>query len=134
MWDSDTVTILFLFQEYLGKEVLTVDIQDEPYSWVPIIEQDGLKFMDELDLGIFQKSALLLSWVDYTSLTIDLVKKYKGNVIISIGNYEHASSDYLIYLREKYEMIQTFILEMPWDLTEKIEIYIILYPLTSWYI
>lgn len=114
----------FLFQEYLGKEVITVDIQDEPYSWVPIIEQDGLKCMDELELGVFQKSALLLSWVDYTSLTINLVKKFKGNIIISIGNYEHASVGYLIYLKKKYDMIQQFILEMPWGLTEKIEIYL----------
>ena len=114
----------YLFKEYLGKEVITVDIQDEPHSWIPIIEKEGLKFMEELNNNTFENSALLLSWIDYTSLTINLVKKYKGNFIISIGNYENVSSDYLIFLKKDYEIIKSFILEMPWGLTEKIEIYI----------
>lgn len=64
-----------------------------------------------------------LSWIDYDDLALELAMKYKGNIIISIGNYELRSKKYLNYLRNNYKLIKRYILYFPWKSSEKIEIY-----------
>ena len=85
----------------LGIGVRTVDIQNEKDSWLPIEEMDGLKLLQELSSKEHKRSALLLSWVDYESLTIELLEEYQGKMVISVGNYEGNSSNYLQILEEK---------------------------------
>ena len=114
----------FLLHTKLGIDVRTVDIQNEKDSWLPIEEMDGLKLLQELSSKEHKRSALLLSWVDYESLTIKLLEEYQGKMVISVGNYEGNSSNYLQILEEKYKLKRRIILQMPWDLEEKIEIYL----------
>ena len=113
----------YLIQNYLGMEVITVDIQDEPASWTPITEKEGRLALKELGGTEHLNSALLLSWIDYESLTIELLDLYQGNMVISVGNYEGKSPQYLAKLKEKYNLQKQIVLQMPWGLEEKIEIY-----------
>ena len=114
----------FLINSKLGIDVRTVDIQDETDSWLPIEEMDGRKLLQELSSKEHKSSALLLSWVDYESLTIELLEEYQGKMVISVGNYEGNSLNYLQMLEEKYKLKKRIILQMPWNLEEKIEIYL----------
>ena len=114
----------YLFNKFLNLNTYTVDIQNEKFSWVPINEIDGKIFLKNLDINEHNSNALLLSWIDYESLTIELLNLFKGNMIISVGNYvKHGSVNYVKKLKEKYSMIYEVKLLMPWNLTEKIEIY-----------
>ena len=113
----------YLIHNYLGIDVITVDIQDEPSSWTPITEKDGRLALKELAPTEHQNSALLLSWIDYESLTIELLELYQGKLVISVGNYEGNSLQYLAKLKEKYNLQKRIMLQMPWGLEEKIEIY-----------
>jgi hypothetical protein len=113
----------YLIQNYLGIDVITVDIQDEPSSWTPITEKDGRLALKELAPTEHLNSALLLSWIDYESLTIELLELYQGKLVISVGNYEGKSSRYLAKLKAKYNLQKHIVLQMPWGLEEKIEIY-----------
>ncbi len=45
-------------------------------------------------------------------------------MVISIGNYDKLSPNYISEIKKTYNMSHQIILNMPWDLTEKIEIYI----------
>lgn len=113
----------YLIHNYLGIDVITVDIQDEPSSWTPITEKDGRLALKELGPTEHLNSALLLSWIDYESLTIELLELYQGKLVISVGNYEGNSLQYLAKLKEKYNLQKRIMLQMPWGLEEKIEIY-----------
>ena len=113
----------YLFGSVLGLKTHTVDIQDEPNSWMDIKEIDGRLFMKDLDISEHKSSALLLSWIDYESLTIELLELYKGNLVISLGNYDRLSPNYIRKLNESFKMIKRVVLKMPWGLTEKIEVY-----------
>lgn len=113
----------YLIHNYLGIDVITVDIQDEPASWTPITEKDGRLALKELAPTEHLNSALLLSWIDYESLTIELLELYQGKLVISLGNYEGKSPQYLAKLKEKYNLQKQIVLQMPWGLEEKIEIY-----------
>ena len=66
-------------------------------AWSPIIEKDGLVFLDELNEKEHFEGALLLSWINGDELALDLLNKYKGNIVISIGNYEGLSPKYLFH-------------------------------------
>ena len=114
----------FLIHTKLGIDVRTVDIQIEKNSWLPIEEMNGLKLLQELSVEEHNRSALLLSWIDYESLTIKLLEQYQGRLGISVGNYEEKSPLYLQKLHEKYNLKKRIILQMPWNLEEKIEIYV----------
>lgn len=114
----------YLFEKYLKLKIYAVDIQDEPHSWVPILEKDGRELLKSLTLIEHFDNALLLSWIDYETLTIDLLNLYQGKIIISVGNYEALSPNYLKLLKSKYNLLEEFILKMPWNRTEKVEIYI----------
>ena len=113
----------YLFNKYLQLETINIDLQDEPYSWMTIIKGNGLEFISNLKKEDFINTGLILSWIDYESLGIDLVNKYLGNLIISIGNYENLSPKYLEFLNTDFNLDKSIILEMPWNLTEKIEVY-----------
>ena len=80
--------------------------------------------MKELATIDHLSNALILSWIDYESLTIDLLNFYKGEMIISIGNYDKLSPKYVEQLKNSFNMSKQIILHMPWGLSEKIEIYI----------
>jgi hypothetical protein len=114
----------YLFKTILDLNVYSVDIQDEPNSWTEINEVEGRTFMKSLSNEQHSKNILLLSWIDYESLTIELLDLYRGNMVISIGNYDGLSPNYIKQLNKKFKLIDTIILYMPWDLNEKIEIYI----------
>ena len=114
----------YLFNLFSNLNTFTVDIQDEPNSWIPITEKEGRQFLSELSSHHHKSNALILSWIDYESLTLDLLNLYKGNMVISIGNYDKLSPNYISEINKKYQMIERIILNMPWGLTEKIEIYI----------
>ena len=45
-------------------------------------------------------------------------------MVISVGHYEGNSSNYLQKLEEQYKLKKRIILKMPWNLEEKIEIYL----------
>ena len=113
----------FLLKEFLGLNVISIDIQDEPNSWDPIIETDGVKYMEEFPLNKHVDTALLLSWVDYEELNMKLLDRYYGHMVISLGNYEHLSPKYLKKINENYKLVERIILKMPWELDENVEIY-----------
>ena len=113
----------FLFGNICNLNTFTVDIQDEENSWREITECDGRDFMRGLTLVQHKDNALLLSWIDYESLTIELLQLYKGKMVISVGNYDRLSPRYIEILNKGYSMAHRFVLNMPWGLSEKIEIY-----------
>ena len=114
----------YLIKNYLHLNVMTIDIQNEPSSWTPILEKEGRLALTELTSPEHLNSALLLSWIDYESLTVDLLELYQGKLVISVGNYEGKSPIYLKKLKEKYTLQKQIVLQMPWGLEEKIEIYV----------
>lgn len=113
----------FLLKEFLGLDVRSIDIQDEPNSWDPIIETDGVKYLEEYPINKQVDIALLLSWVDYEELNMKLLDRFFGPIVVSLGNYEKLSPNYLKKINENYKLVERIILKMPWELDEKIEIY-----------
>jgi hypothetical protein len=112
---------IYLFNNFTKIKGYAIDIQNEEESWSNIIVDDARKFIKKLKQN--NKQALLLSWIDYDELALELVKKYKGNLVISVGNYELRSKKYLEYLHSNYKLIKRIVLYLPWKLIEKIEIY-----------
>ena len=113
---------MFLFKNFTKIKTYAVDIQDEYNSWCKIIVEDGRKYIS--NIKDFNGIGLFLSWIDYDELALELLQIYKGKLVISVGNYELKSKKYLDYLHKNYKLIKRFILQMPWDRMEKIEIYI----------
>jgi hypothetical protein len=112
---------MFLFKNFTKIKTYAIDIQNEENSWHKIIVEDGRKYIS--NIIDFTGTGLFLSWIDYDELALELLQKYKGNLVISVGNYELRSKKYLNYLHRNYKLIKKYILHMPWDRTEKIEIY-----------
>lgn len=112
----------FLFKEFCGRDVITVDIQPEKNAWIHTYEKDGLKFLKGLEDHI--NLVLLLSWIDYDDLTYNLTKHFKGNIIISIGNYENISLKYLKKLHQDFRKIRSWDFMMPWYHCERVKIYV----------
>ena len=113
----------FLFNEFCNKNVITIDIQKENDAWIDTIECDGLEYMKH-NISNFNNMVLLLSWIDYDNLTTSLIKNFKGDYVLSIGNYKDENSrNYLNELNQNYSLIKHFILNMPWDLQEHIKIF-----------
>ena len=110
----------YLFDNFTDLKTLTIDIQYEKNSWSNMIEKEGILALKEIKNH--NNICLLLSWVDYEELGIKLLENFKGKIVISIGNYEEKSPNYLNYLYKHFKIIETYILSMPWGLTEKIEI------------
>ena len=112
----------FLFNEFCNKKVQTIDIQIEKDPWIETIECDGLEFIKNIDE--FSDKVLILSWIDYDNLTTNLIKSFKGMFVLSIGYYnEQNSKQYLTQLKNNYNLINHFVLNMPWGLQENIKIY-----------
>ena len=82
---------------------------------------DGRKVLEKIPNQ--EKLCLFLSWIDNETISLSILASFKGNIIISVGNYEGTSDKYLSKLRGKFRLIHKTILQMPWNLTEKIEIY-----------
>jgi len=114
----------YLLQTELQLNTYSVDIQDEPFAWTEITEMDGRMFLKNLKPIEHQQNALLLSWVDYESLTIELLNLYQGKLVISVGNYYQVTAGYIDKIQQEYHLISAYILKMPWNLTERIEIYL----------
>jgi hypothetical protein len=113
----------FLFDTFCNINTLSCDIQKEENAWIETIEQDGRKFIDELNKTEHCKRALILSWIDGEKLAKELLDKFTGNIVISIGNYV-IDTDYIEHLQCYFELKKIIILNMPWELNEKIEIYV----------
>lgn len=111
-----------LFDMISGINTLSCDIQIEENAWIKSIEQDGRQFLDELNEQEHFEGALILSWIDGEKLARELLSKYKGNIIISIGNYV-INTGYIDDLQRYYKLRKQIILKMPWGLNERIEIY-----------
>ena len=112
----------FLFNEFCKRDVITVDIQPERNSWIHTYEKDGLNFLK--GLKDHSNLVLLLSWIDYDELTYKLTKNFRGNIIISIGNYENISLKYLKELHKNFKKIKSWDFKMPWFHEERVKIYI----------
>ena len=113
----------YLFHNFCGLDVYSADLQDEPNVWTHITKKDGRILLQEIPTEKHNTSALLLSWIDYESLGIELLDLFKGQIVISIGNYEERSPNYINRLNLLFNCIEKYKLIMPWGLTEKIEIY-----------
>ena len=111
----------YLFQTFTPLKCLQFDIQNENNSWTNITEMDGRKVLEKIPNH--EKLCLFLSWIDNESISIPILDSFNGNIIISVGNYEGTSDNYLTKLMNKYRLIHKTILQMPWNLTEKLEIY-----------
>ena len=70
------------------------------------------------------KSALLLSWIDYEDLCLDLLNLYQGDMVISFGNYNVLCPKYKLKLEQDFLLTKKITLNMPWGLDEDIELYI----------
>ena len=112
----------FLFENYSSMDILTADIQDEPCSWTPMKEIDGRDFIEGMNDKHHEEGALILSWINGEDLALQLLNRFRGNMIISIGNYVF-ESNYIRSLNYDFNLNMRIVLKMPWGLEEKIEIY-----------
>ena len=113
----------FLFNNFCNRNVITVDIQVEECAWIYTIENEALDYLKN-KITNFEDKILLLAWTDYDDLSISLLKNFKGNLVLSVGNYEDGDSKrYLEELKNSYELLHHFQLKMPWDLIENIKIF-----------
>ena len=72
---------------------------------------EGVKYLNSI--ANHQDKILLLSWIDYDELAHRLVKNYRGNIIISVGNYENISFKYLKELHQNFIKIKNYDFIMP---------------------
>ena len=115
----------FLFNYYCNRDVITIDIQPDDVPWIHTIEQDGLSYLKTNETH--KDFALWLSWIDLTDqdLSYNLLKSFKGSVIISVGNYREVNSKkYLDLLNNEYKLVVQYFCEMPWNLVEEIKVFI----------
>ena len=92
---------------------------------IDIIEIDAIEYLKYIDNSKINNYILLLSWIDYEELGIKLLDLYKGNIVLSIGNYyQHKSFKYLNKFQKEYDLIQKIKnKKCPWGLDEYIELY-----------
>lgn len=113
----------FLFDVFSKFITFSIDIQNEENSWKPIVEKDGCKFLDELNHIANTNGVLILSWINGEELANELLNRYNGIMVLSIGNYDK-NSTYYKNLNSKFNCSVKYNLLMPWNLNEEIEIYI----------
>jgi hypothetical protein len=111
-----------LFDIFCGTKTLSCDIQREENAWIENVEKDGRQFLEELNEKDHFEGALILSWIDGEDLARELLNKFMGNIVISLGNYVN-NTRYIDDLNYYYDLKINIILKMPWGLTERIEIY-----------
>jgi hypothetical protein len=114
----------FLFQKFCKFKTINLDLQNETFSWIPIIEGDGRHYLKNLNQDLHCKSALLLSWIDYEDLCLDLLNLYQGDMVISFGNYNVLCPKYKLKLEQDFILTKKITLNMPWGLDEDIELYV----------
>ena len=113
----------FLFHHFCNKRVITTDIQIEEQAWIETLECDGLSYMKNC-IRDYKDKVLLLAWIDYDDLTVGLLREYKGDIVIGIGNYDETNAkQYLTELKNHYTLIKHYELLMPWNSLEHIRIY-----------
>ena len=114
----------FLFNSYLKMNVITIDIQPEENAWIETIEDDGLEFIKKMDNH--NDKILFLSWIDYTKneLPYNLLTSFKGDMVISVGNYREVDcKKYIDELNKNYKLVAEYYCKMPWNDTEEIKIF-----------
>ena len=114
----------FLFHTFMEVPVITIDIQPEENSWIETIENDGLNYIKNMKNS--ENKVLLLSWIDFTKydLAYNLLKNFKGDIVISVGNYiEDNSKNYVDELNNNFVLIKEYNCTMPWEYEEGIKIY-----------
>ena len=114
----------FIFNQFTNREVITIDIQPEENAWIETIEADGLEFLEKMENH--SNKILLLSWIDFTKneLPYNLLKSFKGNLVVSIGNYMSIDCKmYIDELNNKYKLVKSYECIMPWNLNEEIKIF-----------
>ena len=113
----------FLFDVFCGYSILANDNDPNEYSWNSCSNKEGIQFLHDLNDKEHEEGALILSWIEGEELAYKLLESFFGNVVISIGNYEN-NTRYIDDLNYYYKLKCRIVLEMPWNLNEKIEIYI----------
>jgi len=113
----------YLFKEFGDFDVISIDIQKEKESWIDTIEGDGRKYIEKMNKNLQKEYALLLSWIDYEDLCLDILSLYNANILINIGNYEEKCPIYMETIRKNFSVLEKITLHMPWGLTENIEIF-----------
>ena len=113
----------YLFETFMDMKCISYDIQDELNSWTTITVADGLESFNEL--SNHNNACLMMSWIDYDELSVKLLEKYKGNIVLCIGNYYETNPNFQCVkkLAREYTSIFRTRLLMPWDLYETIEIF-----------
>lgn len=117
-----------LFNYFCHKDVVSIDIQPEPNCWMPTINGNGLEYLSNLEniRSNTNNIVLLLSWIDWTKeeLAYNLLKKFQGKYVISIGNYTNIDNKkYLDELKENFVLIKGYLCNMPWKSNEEIQIF-----------
>lgn len=115
----------FLFNKYLMMPVIAVDVQPEQNAWIDTIEGDGVSYIT--NMKDHSNKILFLSWIDYTKneLPYNLLINYKGNMVISVGNYRETDcKKYLDELNDKYNLVSDYNIIMPWFSFEEIKVYV----------
>jgi hypothetical protein len=115
----------FLFNKYLMMPVITVDIQPEENAWIDTIEGDGVSYITNMENHA--NKILFLSWIDRTNneLPYNLLINYKGNMVISVGNYRETDcKKYLDELNATYRLVSEYYVIMPWLNIEEIKVYV----------
>ena len=98
---------------------------EEGREWIETIEDDGLEFIKKMENH--DDKILFLSWIDYTKneLPYNLLTNFKGNMVISVGNYREIDcKKYMDELSKNYKLIAEYHCKMPWDDVEEIKIFI----------
>lgn len=112
----------FLLRTFTQLTVAASDVQLEEEAWTSMEVLDAREAVALVETP--ESTALLLSWVDYQELGMDLVHKFQGRIVISVGNYDEASPDYVALLHRRFLLLRAFVLHMPWNRTERVNVYI----------
>jgi len=117
----------YLFENLFNIKSVNIDLQNEKKSWLPVTVGDGRDYLSYQLKYVHEKSILLLSWIDYEKLCLEFMDLFKGNIIISLGNYDELCPNYKKKLNHNFELIEKIEFEMPWGLSETMEKYLYIY-------
>ena len=124
----------YLFQQFAGFDIFAIDIQKEPNSWTSIYEMNGLDYNElndkakKIEKYLYggrneNEKALFLSWIDRDELALELINRFRGDIIISVGHLPNIMIETCQFLKSNYDLITKYILIMPWGIEEDILIY-----------
>ena len=112
----------FLFQTFTQLDAVASDIQVEEQGWVSMSALDARTAVQNIPHPAV--TALLLSWIDYQDLGMELVRTFHGQVIICVGNYEQDSPDFLRLLHAHFFVLKRYILQVPWQRQEQVHVFV----------